>query len=81
MVSCDPTICIQNGPKKKTGDMMYLEALGNRILVLNSTKAAHDLLEKRATIYSDRPSFTMIGELIGLDKVLHTPRDCNERVN
>ena len=28
-----------------------------------------DLLEKRATVYSDRPTFTVVGELMGLGQV------------
>ncbi|KAF4621149.1 hypothetical protein D9613_000281 [Agrocybe pediades] len=56
--------------RSRYGDIIYLEALGNRIIVLNSLKAVHDLLEMRASIYSDRPAFTMIGELIGLNKSL-----------
>ena len=36
--------------------MMYLNALGQPILVLNSLKAAFDLLDRRANIYSDRPN-------------------------
>ncbi|KAF9561003.1 cytochrome P450 [Agrocybe pediades] len=56
--------------KGRYGDIIYFEALGNRVIVLNSLEVAHDLLETRAHIYSDRPSFTMIGELIGLGKSL-----------
>ncbi len=28
-----------------------------------------DLLEKRAAVYSDRPNFTVVGELMGLNQV------------
>ena len=34
---------------------MYLNALGQPILVLHSLKAAFELLDRRANIYSDRP--------------------------
>ena len=37
------------------GEMMYVSALGQGILVLNSWRVAVDLLEKRSNIYSDRP--------------------------
>ena len=37
------------------GEMMYVSALGQGILVLNSRRVAVDLLEKRSGIYSDRP--------------------------
>ena len=35
--------------------MMYLNALGQPIIVLNSLKVAVELLDRRANIYSDRP--------------------------
>ena len=35
-------------------DIIYLELFGIPVVVLNSAKAAHDLLEKRSSIYSDR---------------------------
>ncbi|KAF8750046.1 cytochrome P450 [Rhizoctonia solani] len=41
-------------------DIVYLEVLGQKILVLNSAEAASDLLDKRSTIYSDRPSIPML---------------------
>ena len=34
---------------------MYLNALGQPILILHSLKAAFELLDRRANIYSDRP--------------------------
>ncbi|KAH9934293.1 putative monooxygenase [Fomitopsis serialis] len=49
----------------KFGDIIHLEALGDHLVVLNSAKAAKDLLESRSAIYSDRPSLTM-AELSGL---------------
>ena len=35
--------------------MMFLNALGQPILVINSLKTAFELLDRRANIYSDRP--------------------------
>jgi hypothetical protein len=37
-----------------TGDIMSVKILGQVIVILNSPKAAKDLLEKRGHIYSDR---------------------------
>ena len=37
------------------GDLVYLNAAGQPVVVLNSHKVATDLLDRRATIYSDRP--------------------------
>lgn len=53
--------------KELYGELVYVEALGNRILILNSLEAVLDLLESRPAIYSDRPTFTMLGELMELD--------------
>ncbi|KAI0058422.1 cytochrome P450 [Artomyces pyxidatus] len=38
------------------GDIMSVEVFGQVIVILQSPKAVRDLLEKRGTIYSDRPS-------------------------
>ena len=37
------------------GDVFYLNAAGQPIVVLNTQKVAADLLDRRAGIYSDRP--------------------------
>lgn len=56
---------------------MYLEALGTKILILNSMEAVTDLLEKRGANYSHRPELVMGCELMGLSKVrlLPVPRE------
>ncbi|KAF8958419.1 cytochrome P450 [Flammula alnicola] len=54
--------------KKTYGDLIFFHGLGNNLLVLNSMEAINDLLEKRGSIYSDRPIFTVVGELMGLDQ-------------
>ncbi|KAF9522916.1 cytochrome P450 [Crepidotus variabilis] len=46
-------------------DILYLEMMGQSIIILDSHKAASDLLEKRSTIYSSRPPFTFLNELVG----------------
>lgn len=50
-------------------DLILIKTLGTSTLIINSMKAAKDLLEKRSAIYSDRPSanITMLGELCGMD--------------
>ena len=37
------------------GDVFSLQVPGKTIIVINSEKAANELLEKRSAIYSDRP--------------------------
>ena len=44
-------------------DMMYLNALGQPVLILNSLKSATELLVRRANIYSDRPRLIMAHEI------------------
>ncbi|THH10179.1 hypothetical protein EW146_g8452 [Bondarzewia mesenterica] len=50
--------------KKTYGDVVYLSALGQPIVVLNSQKAAADLLDRRASIYSDRPRNIVAGDIL-----------------
>ncbi|KAI0256925.1 cytochrome P450 [Lactifluus subvellereus] len=50
--------------KRKFQDIMYLNALGQPILILNSLKPASDLLDRRANIYSDRPRFIVAHEIL-----------------
>ncbi|KAJ8697465.1 hypothetical protein PTI98_004269 [Pleurotus ostreatus] len=40
--------------KKYGSDIIYLNVLGNSIVVLNSYKAVNDLLSVRSSLYSDR---------------------------
>jgi hypothetical protein len=44
--------------------MMYLNALGQPIIVINSLKVAFELLDRRTNIYSDRPRLIVANELI-----------------
>ncbi|KAJ7112408.1 cytochrome P450 [Mycena crocata] len=47
------------------GNIYHLRVFTTHYIVLNSAKAASDLLDKRSAIYSDRPTFVMGGELVG----------------
>ena len=40
------------------------------MLIINSVKAARDLMEKKGAIYSDRPRLVFGGELVGWDRSL-----------
>ncbi|KAE9397652.1 cytochrome P450 [Gymnopus androsaceus JB14] len=46
-------------------DILHLEVAGTNYIVLNSYDAATDLLEKRSSIYSGRPHYTMLYDLVG----------------
>ncbi|KAF5368850.1 hypothetical protein D9758_002855 [Tetrapyrgos nigripes] len=42
--------------KQTYGPLIYLDVVGQSVLILNSRKVAKDLLDDRAAKYSDRPS-------------------------
>ncbi|KAG2156216.1 cytochrome P450 [Suillus clintonianus] len=50
---------------KTYGDLSHVEVLGQHIIVLNSVKAAMEMLDKKSSLYSDRPILPMGGELCG----------------
>ncbi|KAG1737603.1 cytochrome P450 [Suillus lakei] len=50
---------------KKYGAISHVEVLGQHIIVLNSVKSAMDMLDKKGTVYSDRPVLPMGSELVG----------------
>ncbi|KAH7333662.1 cytochrome P450 [Rhizoctonia solani] len=41
-------------------DIVFLNLLGHKLVVLNSAEAASDILEKRSALYSDRPQIPMV---------------------
>ncbi|KAH9070779.1 cytochrome P450 [Lactarius deliciosus] len=73
----DKVWLFQSDCKQKYQDVMYLSALGQPILVLNSLKAASELLDRRSNIYSGRPRMIMAQEIIsgGLLFALLNPID------
>ncbi|KAF8217749.1 cytochrome P450 [Mycena galopus ATCC 62051] len=66
--------------KTQYGDVIRISILGTPTIILSSMQAATDLLESRGNIYSDRPTATMAGELVGWSRGLgyaqasHNPR-------
>ncbi|KAJ6558729.1 cytochrome P450 [Mycena sp. CBHHK59/15] len=47
------------------GDISSVSVLGQQIAILNSAQVAMEMLDKKSSIYSDRPVIEMGGELIG----------------
>ena len=43
---------------------MYLNTLGQPIIVFNSLKPAFELLDRRANIYSDRPPLIVANDIL-----------------
>ena len=66
MVSSSPLIVISFPVSEviRPGDLIYLNAAGQPIVVINSQKVAVELLDRRATIYSDRPSDVVVGDIM-----------------
>ncbi|KZS91073.1 cytochrome P450 [Sistotremastrum niveocremeum HHB9708] len=54
---------------KQYGDVIYLSALGQPMIILNSHTAAVDILAKQSAISSNRPEFVMAGPIAGTDRL------------
>ena len=54
----------------RTGEVTYLNILGQETIILNSYKAAVDMFDKKSSTYSNRPIFMMCGEIAGWNKTL-----------
>jgi hypothetical protein len=48
----------------RPGDLTYLNAAGQPIVVINSQRVAVELLDRRAAIYSDRPSNVVVCDIM-----------------
>lgn len=48
-------------------DVLHVDVLGTHIVMINSVKAANELLEKRSSVYSDRPIMKAFTSLISID--------------
>lgn len=55
--------------KKYGSDILSVNILGQPVIILNSVRAAVDLLDKRGANYSDRPRFVLF-EIMGWGKTL-----------
>ncbi|KAK0501149.1 cytochrome P450 [Armillaria luteobubalina] len=50
---------------EKYGDMASVSIFGRRLVIINSVQMAVSMLDKKSSIYSDRPVIGMGGELVG----------------
>ncbi|KAL0960725.1 hypothetical protein HGRIS_005750 [Hohenbuehelia grisea] len=53
---------------KKYGGIIHLKALSQSIIILNDPRHAFEMLERRSRTYSDRPTLTMAGTLVGWEQ-------------
>ncbi|KAH9001032.1 cytochrome P450 [Lactarius akahatsu] len=60
----DKSWMFRQDSKQRFGDMMYLNAFGQPIIILQSLKAAFELLDKRANISFDRPRYIVANEIL-----------------
>lgn len=42
------------------GDIVYMNVLGNDLVIINSTRTANELFEKRSYLYADRPKMPVL---------------------
>ncbi|KAF9007491.1 cytochrome P450, partial [Cyathus striatus] len=56
--------------KNLYGDAIYVNVVGNPIVILNTYQACSDLMEKRSDIYSDRPSSLLAKDMMGWGRAL-----------
>ncbi|KAJ7146858.1 cytochrome P450 [Mycena epipterygia] len=55
----------KNWSRQYNSNIIHLDLAGMSVIVLSSLEATEDLLEKRSSIYSDRPISTMLNDLMG----------------
>ncbi|KAJ7460740.1 cytochrome P450 [Mycena latifolia] len=52
------------------GDISSVSVFGQQLTILNGVQVAMDILDKKSSIYSDRPVIPMAGELVGWKNTL-----------
>ncbi|KAJ7651442.1 cytochrome P450 [Mycena rosella] len=52
------------------GDVVHVHIMGQRLIFLSSPEATMELLDRKGSIYSDKPPFVMAGELCGCDDMV-----------
>ncbi|KAJ7804522.1 cytochrome P450 [Mycena olivaceomarginata] len=57
----------QRWSREFDSDIIHLNVAGKSIIILSSLQATNDLLVQQSSIYSDRPRFPMLNELMGWD--------------
>mgnify|MGYP001287875881 FL=1 len=59
-------------PLPEDSDIIYLDAVGMELIIVNSYQIIKDLFDGRSSKYSGRSSFTMVNELMGFDWTMPT---------
>ncbi|KIJ48753.1 hypothetical protein M422DRAFT_28227 [Sphaerobolus stellatus SS14] len=50
---------------KEYGEIVYLKIVNTDVIVVNSRRMVYELFDKRSAIYSDRPNFSMLNDVMG----------------
>ncbi|KIJ41822.1 hypothetical protein M422DRAFT_255142 [Sphaerobolus stellatus SS14] len=50
---------------KQYGEIFHLNVFGTHMIFLNSRRMVYELFERRSSVYSDRPTSVMVGDLMG----------------
>jgi hypothetical protein len=58
-----------------SGDIVSVSAMNQRIIIINSYDTARAMINRKGSIYADRPVLTMGGELVGWRDILPFVRD------
>ncbi|KAI9445989.1 cytochrome P450 [Lactarius indigo] len=67
MPSQEEWVTYRNWSRESGSDVIHVDVMGSHIVILNSMKAANELLERRSSNYSDRPPLVVINDLFGMD--------------
>ncbi|KIJ31594.1 hypothetical protein M422DRAFT_185755 [Sphaerobolus stellatus SS14] len=51
---------------KQYGELVYANVFGTHMVWVNSKQMAYEIFEKRSSNYSDRPTTTMLSELLDI---------------
>ncbi|KAI0258889.1 cytochrome P450 [Gloeopeniophorella convolvens] len=66
MPTCEEWAVYKRWSDEFGSDVVHVDVLGSHIVILNSMKAARELLERRSSIYSDRLPSVVLLEFLGM---------------
>ncbi|CAL1711055.1 unnamed protein product [Somion occarium] len=55
---------------RRAGEIVYLHVFGQGLVFLNTHEVALDLMDRKGSIYSDKPALVMAGELCGCENMV-----------
>ena len=70
MASASVRSCQNRILRGNKGPISTVEAFGQRIIILNDKQLAFELLDKRSSTYSERPSLVFAGEMCAIPAFL-----------